>query len=62
MNISADRSPFSDAVILLPPIYSNQCALIPSEMLKVLGEANIFLKQIPLPGDDSCIPMRMELT
>jgi hypothetical protein len=29
---------------------SNQCALIPSEMLKVLGEANIFLKQIPLPG------------
>jgi len=58
MNISADRSPFSDAV-LLPPIYSNQCALIPSGMP---GEANIFLKQIPLPGDDSCIPMKMGLT
>jgi hypothetical protein len=31
-------------------------------MLKVLGETNIFLKQIPLPGDDSCIPMQMGLT
>jgi hypothetical protein len=31
-------------------------------MLKVLGEAYIFLKQILLPGDDSCIPMKMGLT